>query len=90
MRLRKLARYSRFVPELLEQGIECQPLTWSCYGREYPATSAALTLLARRAARRQGDRPWRHRLRLLRAGVGAALARRAAAMVAACFGAPAG
>ena len=42
MRLRKLARYFRFVPELLEQGIEYQPLTWSCYGREHPATSAAL------------------------------------------------
>ena len=47
----------------------------------YPATGAALTLLARRPARRQGDRKWRHR---------PALARRAAATVAACFGAPAG
>ena len=36
--------------QLLEQGIEDQRLTWSCYGREHPATSAALTLLARRAA----------------------------------------
>ena len=90
MRLRKLARYSRFVPELLEQGIEYQPLTWSCYGREHRATSAASHCLHDAAARRQGDRSWRHRLRVLRAGVGAALARRAAAMVAACFGAPAG
>ena len=87
MRLRKLARYSRFLPELSKQGIVYQPLTWSCYGREHPATSAALTLLARRAARRQGDRPWRYRLRQLRAEVGAALARHAAAMVVTCFGA---
>ena len=90
MLLRKLAQDSRFVPELSEQGTEYQPLTWTCYGREHPATSAALTLLPRRAARRQGNRPWRHGLRLLRAGVEAALARRAAAVVAACFGAPAG
>ena len=90
MRRRKVGKYAPFLPDPEAEGLVYRPLVWSCYGREHPDTSAVLERLARRAARRGAPGSWRLVLRRLRAGVGAALARRAAAMLHACFQAPAG
>ena len=83
MRLRKRNRYGAFLAELEDQGVEYRPLVWSCWGREHADTTAVLTRLARRAARRRGV-PTSVLLRRARDSVGAALARRAAAMLLAC------
>ena len=74
-------QYAPFLPDPGAEGLVYRPLVWSCYGREHPDTSAVLERLARRAARRGAPGSWRLVLRRLRAGVGAALARRAAAML---------
>ena len=88
MRRRKRAVYARYLDALAAEGVDYQPLTWSCWGREHPDTTAVLTQLARRAARRRGVASHAPLLRRARAGIGAALARRAAAMLRACL--PAG
>ncbi|CAE8634331.1 unnamed protein product [Polarella glacialis] len=85
MRVRKRAVYSRFLPALEAEGIEYRPLVWSCWGREYPDTTATLTQLARQAARRRGMPDHIRLLQRARAQIGAALARRAAAMLRACM-----
>ena len=85
MRLRKRGVYQRLLPALEAEGVEYRPLVWSCWRREHPDTTAALVALARQAARRRGDCP-PQLLRRARAQVGAALARRSAAMLAACLG----
>ena len=90
MRRRKVRKYAGAWPDLEAEGLVYRPLTWSCYGREHPDTSVVLERLARRAARRSGASSWRQVLRRLRADIGAALARRAAAMLRACWGAAPG
>ncbi|CAE8601449.1 unnamed protein product [Polarella glacialis] len=85
MRVRKRATYARFLPALLAEGVEYRPLVWSCWGREHPDTTAALTQLARQAARRRGASDYRPLLRRARARIGAAIARRAAGMLRACM-----
>ena len=85
MRLKKRATYERFLPELEAQGIEYRPLIWSCWGREHPDTTAVLEQVSRRAARRRGFADYRPLLRRARARIGAALARRAAAMLRVCL-----
>ena len=85
MRRRKRATYAKHLPALEAEGVEYRPLTWSCWGREHPDTTAALTALARRAARRRGLPSHAALLQRTRAQVGAALARRLAAMLRACL-----
>ncbi|CAE8635350.1 unnamed protein product [Polarella glacialis] len=85
MRVRKRAVYSRFLPALEAEGIEYRPLVWSCWGREHPDTTATLTQLARQAARRRSMPDHIRLLQRARAQIGAALARRAAAMLRACM-----
>ena len=84
MRLRKRQAYSRHLPALEAEGIEDRPLVWSCWGWEHPDTTAVLTMLARQAARRRGLPSHKPLLQKTRAQVGAALARRSAAMLRAC------
>ena len=84
MRRRKLTKYGRFLQELLETNVVYRPLIWSRYGREHADTTAAITAIARRAARRQGLADHRRLLGRFRAAVGVALARCSARMVHAC------
>ena len=85
MRRRKRRVYAKYLDALEAEGIEYKPLVWSCWGREHPDTTAVLTQLARQAARRRGAADHKELLRRVRAQVGAALARRAAAMLRACL-----
>ena len=85
MRLKKRATYSRHLAALAEEGIEYKPLVWTCRGREHPDTTASLTQLARQAARRKGYSDHAFLLRRVRAHVGAAIARRGAAMLRVCM-----
>ena len=85
MRVRKRGVYARHLEALHAEGVEYRPLVWSCWGQEHPDTTAALTAMARRAARRHGVPDHAPLLRRARAQVGAALARRAAAMLRACM-----
>ena len=69
--------------DLKEQGVECKPLVWSCWGREHADTSAVLLAVARRAARRRGlANHWV--LLQARGHIGAALAWRTGATLLAC------
>ena len=54
MRVRKRGVFSFHLEALGAEGVEYRPLVWSCWGREHPDTTAVLTSLARRAARRRG------------------------------------
>ena len=85
---RKRRTYAKYAPELDEARVLYQPLIWSCFGREHAETTAALTTMARRAARRQGLSDHGHLLNRARAAVGVALARRCARMVQACLRRP--
>ena len=85
MRLRKRAVYARHLPSLEAEGIEYRPLVWSCWGHEHPDTTAVLKALARQGARRRGLASHAELLRSTRALVGAALARRSAAMLRCCL-----
>jgi hypothetical protein len=85
MHASKLAVYAPYSAELAASGVAYLPLVWSAYGRPHPEASAALELLARRAARRRGLRCHRPLLRRTLAAVGVALWRRLAAMQAACL-----
>ena len=85
MRIRKRGVYARYLGALEAEGVQYKPLTWSCWGREHPDTTATLTQLARQAAGRRGAASHAPLLRRARAQIGAALARRAAAMLRACL-----
>jgi hypothetical protein len=85
MRMRKRTKYAKFLPDLEAEGVEYKPLIWSCWGREHPDTTAALTAMARTAARRRGCPSHKPLLRQARAQIGAALARRLASMFRACM-----
>ena len=85
LRRRKLRCYAAYDAELTQSGVDYRPLPWSCYGREHADTSSALVALARRAARRLGRASHLPLLAKVRAGVGVALARRAARMVIRCL-----
>lgn len=89
MQRRKQAKYREVAVQLEQQGVEYRPILWSCWGREHADTTAVLTQIARRAARRGGFPDYRLLLRRARGAIGAALARRAAAMLRACAAAPA-
>ena len=85
MRVRKRGVYSRFLGALEDEGVRYTPVVWTCWGREHPETTAVLTQLARQAARRRGVDDYRPILRKARAQIGAAVARRGAAMLRACM-----
>ncbi len=85
MRVRKRRKYAKYLPALEAEGVVYKPMVWSCWGREHPDTTAALTSLARQAARRRGLGTHKELLRQTRARVGAALARRTSAMLRACL-----
>ena len=85
MRLRKRDRYAQHIPALEAEGVVYAPIVWSCWGREHPDTTATLVALARQAARRRGLPTHKRLLRETRAAVGAALARRLAAMLHCCM-----
>ena len=85
MRLRKRRVYARHLEALRAEGIEYRPLVWSCWGREHPDSTAILSQLARQAACRQGAPGHVPLLRRARAQIGAAIARRCAAMLRACM-----
>ena len=81
--MRKLDRYQDYLAELDHQSVEYKPLICSRWGREHEDTSRILQQLARIAARRRGVKA-KHELAATRDNVGAALARRAAAILLAC------
>ena len=85
MRLRKRDRYAVHLAAMAEERLEYKPVVWSCWGREHPDTTAALTQLARRAARRQGVRDHKNLLRRARAQIGAAFARHLSALLRTCL-----
>jgi len=90
MRVRKERVYEPYLAQMETCGLEYRALPWSSWGREHEGTTRTLTVLCKRAARRSGSADWRLALRLLRADVGVALARRASAMWRQCaFGAAA-
>ena len=84
MRRTKIGRYAPFEADLAGQQVVYRPLIWSCFGREHADTSAVLTAIARRAARRKGLADFRPLIFNARASIGAALARRSARMVLSC------
>ena len=84
MRLRKVDLHRAHFEDLRIQGIDYQPLVWSCWGREHEDTSKILRQLARSNARRRGDE-CAPVLTAMRHTVCAALARRSAAMVLSCM-----
>ena len=84
MRKRKVRRYARWQGELEEQRITYRPLIWSAWGREHPDTSSVLVELAKVASRRRGLADYRPVLARARAGIGIAIARRAARMILSC------
>ena len=88
-RKRKEAKYAPFRTELVDAHVVHRPLSWSCYGREHPDTTAVLHALCRRAARRQGLADHLRLLARVWAVVGIALARHNARMVHACLRQPA-
>ena len=85
MRLRKRKEYASYLQALAAEGVEYEPLIWTCWGREHPDTTAVLLQLARQGARRGGWASHEHLRRRARASIGAALARRAAGMLRACL-----
>ena len=89
MRRRKEAKYAPFRTEPVDAHVVYRPLTWSCYGREHPDTTAVLHGVCRRAARRQILSDHVRLLARVRAAVGIALAHRNARMVHACLRQPA-
>ena len=88
MRRRKQAKYAPYSDDLSVAGVVYRPLVWSCYGREHADTTATLTAMARRIARRRGLADHKPVLSRMRAAVGVALARRSARMVHACLRRP--
>jgi len=80
MRCRKVRVYEPYARDMAALGLRYEPLPWSCWGREHPATTTMLISLCRRAARRKGLADWKCALHQFRADVSALLARRAAEM----------
>ena len=83
MRLRKVHHYRDHLEDFRLQGIIYTPLVWSCCGREHEETTKVLRQIARAVARRRGDK-YDAVLSILRDEIGAAFARRSAAMLLSC------
>ena len=81
--------YALHLPALRTQGIHYAPVVWSAYGRPHPDASRVLLSLARQTARRRGEASFRGLARRWSAKIAAAIWRRGANMVLACWPAPA-
>ena len=82
---RKMTYYRPWFDELTRSGIRYVPLVWSWWGRPSADAAAMLLTIARRAARRRGLASPAALLRRAHCGIGLALAKRRAAMIAACL-----
>ena len=85
MCIRKRTVYAPYLPELHNEGIEYAPMVWSAYGRPHPDASRVLLTLARMTARRRGEASYRGLARRWSAKIAAAIWRRGANMVLACW-----
>ena len=81
----KQSNYSAHKAELEREGIEYLPVVWSAYGRPHPDASRVLLTLARTTARRRGEASFRGLARRWAARITAAIWRRRANMVLACW-----
>ena len=90
MVISKKAYYARFLDELRRGGVTYLPVVWSAYGRPHPDATRVLLTLARNTARRRGMQDFRGMARRSAARIAAALWRRAANMVLACWPVPSG
>jgi len=82
---RKVTKYEPHRAVLDWQNIIYKPLTFSCYGRLHPDTTATLRTLAQRIARRRGCSAGEWRFRRLRAKLVAQIWARAGRMVRSCW-----
>ena len=85
MRARKCNDYANYLPELQNNGVRYQPLTFSAYGRMHLETESVLLSLSLRAARRRGLRDHRPILKRACCAIGVQIWKRAASMVLACL-----
>ena len=85
MASRKLDKYREHQAVLDRQNIVYQPLTFSCYGRLSPDTTAILRTLAQRIARRRGCSAGEWRFRRLRSKLVTHIWARAGRMVRSCW-----
>ena len=81
---RKRGHYGEHLEDMPLRGLRYVPLVFSCYGRVHADLAAALTLVAKQAARRLGVAHHGPILQRAMAGIGVAMWRRAAAMARAC------
>jgi len=85
MRARKMRELGPHLAELRGRGVEYRPMTFSCFGRWHPESSALAEHMARTAARRRGLADPRLILRRARRRVGVAIAQRAVRLLRACL-----
>ena len=82
---RKIHKYAPYSNILERQNIQYQPLTWSCYGRPHPRTTAILRTLSKRVARRRGCSDASAILQSAKAGISVEIWRRAAKQCQSCW-----
>ena len=82
---RKLRRYQPWFQELSSAGVRYMPMVWSWWGRASADADAMMLTIARRAARRRGFASPTILLRQAQCSIALALAKRRAAMIAACL-----
>ena len=85
MSSRKFAKYREHQHTLDRQNIAYQPLTFSCYGRLHPDTTAILRTFAQRIARRRGWSAGEWRFRRLRSKLVTQIWARAGRTVRSCW-----
>ena len=85
MVLLKRGEHAPYADELRAAGVEYLPVVWSTYGRPHPDAVRVIITLARATARRGGCSNFRFLWRRTAARITAALWRRAANMVLACW-----
>ena len=81
----KRSNYAAHEDELRAEGIQYLPVVWSAYGRPHPDASRVLLTLARGAARRWDEASFRSLARHWACKIAAAIWRRGANMVLACW-----
>ena len=82
---RKLRKYEPYQAVLDRQNITYQPMSFSCYGRLHPDTTAILRTLAKRVARRRGCSAGEWRFRRMWSKLVLQIWARAGRMVRACW-----
>ena len=85
----KLKKYGPILDELRSEGVDYEPVVWTCWGRPGTAASSAVRSLACAAARRHGIADPAMLERRANAIIGCYIWRRAACMALACLGRPA-